>query len=70
MKNKKFDCVEMKKKSQEIIYNEIKNMSKSEELDFWQKGTADLHNLQRSSKIKSATSKIGIQRKIKRLRCR
>lgn len=34
-KKKKFDCVEMKRKSAEIIYKRIKNMSPKEELDYW-----------------------------------
>lgn len=42
MKNKKFDCVEMKRKSQELIYSEIRNMTVAEELEFWKKGTVNL----------------------------
>ncbi len=42
MKTKSFDCVEMKRKSQEKIYNEIKNLNKAEELEYWQKGTLKL----------------------------
>ncbi len=33
---KTFDCVEMKRKAQEIIYEEIKNMTIEEELKYWQ----------------------------------
>lgn len=35
MKNKKFDCVEMKKRAQEGVYAEIKGMSAVEELAYW-----------------------------------
>ncbi len=59
MKNKKFDCVEMKRKSQEMIYNEIKNMSVAEELDFWNKGTAKLKKQQNTvPKDKALKSKM------------
>lgn len=37
MKNKKFDCVEMKKRVQEIVYAEIKGMSEAEELAYWKR---------------------------------
>lgn len=54
MKTKKIDCVEMKRKSKGIIFNEIKNMTTAEELAFWQKGTKDLQ--QRSSSIENVLS--------------
>ena len=58
MKNKKFDCVEMKRKSQEEIYKDIKKMTPAEELDFWKKGTLKLKEKQssiiRKKKNKSA----------------
>lgn len=50
MKTKKFDCVDMKRKSQELIYNEIKKMTPDEELAFWQKGTNNLRQQQNTSK--------------------
>ncbi len=37
MKNKTFDCVEMKRKIQEQIYNETKNMSHEELLGYFQR---------------------------------
>ena len=58
MKNKKFDCVEMKRKSQDEIYKDIKKMTPAEELDFWKKGTLKLKEKQssiiRKKKNKSA----------------
>ncbi len=54
MKTKKFDCIEMKRKSQELIYNKIKKMTPAEELEFWQKGTDSLRQRQNSSKNVSA----------------
>ncbi len=54
MKTKKFDCIEMKRKSQELIYDKIKKMTPDEELEFWQKGTNSLRQRQNSSKNGSA----------------
>jgi len=34
---KTFDCVEMKRKAQEEIYEETKNMSREEELEYFHK---------------------------------
>lgn len=35
MKSKTFDCVEMKRKAAEKIYEKIKDMSVEDELRFW-----------------------------------
>ena len=35
---KKFDCVEFKRKAQERIYEDIKNMSWEQEADYFRKG--------------------------------
>ena len=32
---KKFDCIEFKRKAQSIIYEEIKDMSDEEMLEYW-----------------------------------
>jgi hypothetical protein len=56
MKNKKFDCVEMKRKSQEEIYKDIKKMTPAEELDFWHKGTLKLKEKQSSIIKKNKTA--------------
>jgi len=57
MKIKKFDCVDMKRKSQNLIYNEIKKMTQEEELAFWQKGTNNLRQLQNTSRVVTADKK-------------
>lgn len=46
MKNKQFDCVQMKRKSQMILYDKIKNMTRMEELKFWQNATIELRKQQ------------------------
>ncbi len=48
MRNKTFDCVEIKRKSQEIIYNEIKNMSRKEEINYWKESSKKLDILVKS----------------------
>ena len=43
MKTKKaFDCVEMKRKGSERVYQIIKDMTLEEELEYWRKGTERL----------------------------
>ena len=37
MKNKSFDCVEMKRKAQEQIYKETCNLSREQELNYFHK---------------------------------
>lgn len=38
MKTKTFDCVEMKRKGSEKVYQTIKDMTREEEIEFWRKG--------------------------------
>ncbi|HPJ39797.1 MAG TPA: hypothetical protein PK253_16215 [Spirochaetota bacterium] len=57
MKNKKFDCVEMKRKSQEYIYNQIKDMNHAEELEYWRKGTEKLIQRQNTLKEEALSGK-------------
>ena len=42
MKIKEFDCVQMKRQGYEIIYDEIKNMTIEEQLEYWKNGTEQL----------------------------
>ena len=39
---KTFDCVEMKRKGAERIYQLVKDMTPAEELEFWRRGTEKL----------------------------
>ena len=54
MTNKKFDCVEMKRKGADAVQSTISKLSREEELRFWQKGTAELENLKKEVEQKSA----------------
>jgi len=42
MKTKRFDCVEMKRKAQQAIYAEIKDMTVEEMKDYWRRKTRQL----------------------------
>ncbi len=57
MKNKNFDCVEMKRKGADTVQSIIAKLSKDEELQFWQKGTADLENLKKDAEQKAVALK-------------
>lgn len=46
MKTKDFDCVQMKRHGAEIIFEEIKNMTLEEQLEYWKKGTEQLQKEQ------------------------
>ena len=43
LKKKKFDCVEMKRKGAEQIYQITKDMTLEEELEYWRKKTEELN---------------------------
>lgn len=47
MKNKKFDCVEMKRRGAEAILEETKGMSDEEKLAYWARSTAEARKEQR-----------------------
>ena len=42
MKNKSFDCVEMKRKGAEAVYEKIASLSKEQQLEYWRQGSAAL----------------------------
>ncbi len=57
MKTKKtFDCVEMKRRGAERIYNQVANMTLKEQLAFWLERTELLRKHQQTVKMKSKTS--------------
>lgn len=39
MKNKSFDCVEMKRKGAEVIYPKVASLSMEQQLEYWRKGS-------------------------------
>lgn len=47
MKNKSFDCVEMKRRGSEYVYSITKDMTPEEEVEFWRKQTEELRQEQR-----------------------
>ena len=46
MTTKKFDCVEMKRQGAKVLYEQTKNMTREEQLEFWKKGTIELRQKQ------------------------
>jgi hypothetical protein len=42
MKNKSFDCVEMKRKGAEVIYQKVASLSIEQQLEYWRKGSDSL----------------------------
>ena len=42
MKNKSFDCVEMKRKGAEVIYQKVASLSIEQQLEYWRKGNDSL----------------------------
>lgn len=42
MKNKSFDCVEMKRKGAEVIYQKVASLSIEQQLEYWRKGSESL----------------------------
>ena len=57
MKTKKtFDCVEMKRRGAERIYNQIADMTLKEQLAFWQERTELLRKHQQTVKMRRKTS--------------
>jgi len=57
MRNKSFDCVEMKRKGADKVQSNLNQLNRQQELEFWMKGTDDLIKLQKSV-IKKETSVI------------
>ncbi len=42
MKNKSFDCVEMKRKGAEAVYQRVATLSVEQQLEYWRKGSETL----------------------------
>jgi hypothetical protein len=42
MKNKIFDCVEMKRKGAEAVYQKVAALSVEQQLEYWRQGSARL----------------------------
>ena len=47
MKNKLFDCVEMKRKGAEAIYRKVSSLSTEQQLEYWREGSAALRQQMR-----------------------
>jgi hypothetical protein len=45
MKNKSFDCIEMKRKGAEQIYLKVAPLSRIQQLEYWRKGSESLREI-------------------------
>jgi hypothetical protein len=52
MKNKMFDCVQMKRRGAEMVRKQLEGKSFEQQLEYWQKGTDQLKELQKQAKEK------------------
>lgn len=55
MKTKKFDCVEMKRKGAESVYEKIVGLTRAEQLKFWHSGDGELRKMISAVKSKVKT---------------
>ena len=53
MKNKTFDCVQMKRKGAIMIKRRLRGKTIEKQMKYWQKGTEELKKLQRRLKNRS-----------------
>jgi len=54
MKNKSFDCVEMKHKGAEAVYRKVASLSIEQQLEYWRKGSASLRQQMHPENKKNA----------------
>lgn len=55
-KRKTFDCVEMKRRGAEAVRRATDGMTPEEELAYWQRGTAELIEMQKRLREQAARS--------------
>jgi hypothetical protein len=56
MKDKTFDCVEMKRRGAKLVYEEVKGMTTEQELEYWKTVTAGLKARQKAARTKRRRS--------------
>jgi hypothetical protein len=56
MKNKSFDCIEMKRKGAEAVYQKVASLSIEQQLEYWRKGSALLRQRMQTKINKSEPS--------------
>jgi hypothetical protein len=54
MKNKSFDCVEMKRKGAEAVYLNVASLTKEQQLEYWRQGSATLKAQKQEADRKNA----------------
>ncbi len=54
MKNKMFDCVQMKRRGAESVHKQLEGKSFEQQLEYWQKETDQLKEFQKQAKEKNS----------------
>jgi hypothetical protein len=57
MKNKQFDCVEMKHRGAEKVYQAIAGFSKEQQLDYWRRGSEALRQALQKAQEKTVPAR-------------
>jgi len=52
MKTKTFDCVEMKRRGARLVYDEVKDMTTEQELEYWKAATDRLRARQKTAQAR------------------
>ena len=53
-RKKKFDCVEMKRRGGDRIYQRLKDLSQEEQIEYWRRRTEELRREQAEARLKQA----------------
>jgi hypothetical protein len=61
MKNRIFDCVEMKRRGAERVVVETAGMTPEQELEYWRTATEELLREQRELRVKSSSQRTAPQ---------
>ncbi len=56
MKNKIFDCVEMKRKCAEAVYQKVASLSVEQQLEYWRQGSALLREKMQAESNKNESA--------------
>jgi len=56
MKDKTFDCMEMKRRGAKLVYEEVKGMTTEQELEYWKVATDRLKATQKAARSKRRRS--------------
>lgn len=58
MKKKIFDCVEMKRKCAEAVYQKVASLSSEQQLEYWRQGSVLLREKMQTESSKSESAAV------------